>query len=77
MIDDMQNGNPWPLADWIALTVRWAFTAGASLWFAYYNRLDLKALILILGMLIVKSGSLSSHCGKPDYDRVACPLPAG
>jgi signal transduction histidine kinase len=53
MIDIMRNSSSWPLADWIALTVRWAFIAGASLWFAYHNSLDSKALILILGMLIV------------------------
>lgn len=49
----MRNGSQWPLADWIALTVRWAFIAGASLWFAYHNRLDSKVLFLMIGMLIV------------------------
>lgn len=53
MIDGMRNGSQWPLADWIALTVRWAFIAGASLWFAYHNRLDSKVLFLMIGMLIV------------------------
>lgn len=53
MIANMRNGNPWPLADWIALTVRWAFITSASLWFAYHNTLDSKILIVLIGMLIV------------------------
>lgn len=53
MIDNMRNGNSWPLADWIALTVRWAFITGASLWIAYQNSFDTKFLILLIGMLFV------------------------
>jgi signal transduction histidine kinase len=53
MIDDMRNGSSLPLTDWIALAVRWAFVAGASLWFAYQNSFDQKFLVLFAGMLIV------------------------
>jgi signal transduction histidine kinase len=53
MIDNMRNGGPLPLTDWIALAVRWAFIAGASLWFAYQNSFDSKFLILFVGMLVV------------------------
>jgi signal transduction histidine kinase len=52
MITGMRKSSPWPLADWIALVVRWAFIASVSLWFAYHNSLDSKILILIIGMMI-------------------------
>jgi signal transduction histidine kinase len=48
----MRKSSPWPLADWIALVVRWAFIASVSMWFAYHNSLESKILILIIGMMI-------------------------
>jgi signal transduction histidine kinase len=53
MINNMRNGSPWLLSDWIALAVRWAFLASASLWFAYTNSFDSKFLTLFVAMLIV------------------------
>ena len=53
MIDGMRSGTSWPFADWIALTIRWAFITGASLWSAYQNNFDSKFLILFAGMLMV------------------------
>lgn len=53
MISNMQDNTPWPLADWIALGVRWAFIAGATMWLAYQNGLDSRMLFLLFGMLII------------------------
>ena len=51
----MRKSSIWPLSDWIALVVRWAFIASVSLWFAYHDELDSKILILIFGMMITNS----------------------
>jgi signal transduction histidine kinase len=49
----MRNGNPSHSTDWIALALRWAFLASASLWLAYQGVSDSKFLILFAAMLIV------------------------
>jgi signal transduction histidine kinase len=49
----MQDNSPWPLADWIALGVRWAFIAGTSMWLAYQNGLDSRMLFLLFSMLVI------------------------
>lgn len=53
MISNMRDNSPWPLADWIALGVRWAFIAGATMWLAYQNGPDSRMLFLLFGMLII------------------------